>query len=620
MTKKMLWLLVSCLMVLSLVMASCGGAEETGGTVTEEGTGQTVTVGAEETTKEEVTQETAAPSDKPQYGGSITLAMTLDVNDFLPWSLAASAPIQQCNEWLWNGDWAKGYAGGYGTGDVGWETSTNLRGMKAYYLAEDIRWEADAGGETGTVYIKVKEGIHYSYDPNLEASRLVGGREVTADDVLWNLDMRINDERAHPGAFIHLFFPWMWGIHGEKVGPNEISYTFPIAQLLNGVMFLCDGSQIFPPEVDEIYKAESATDWQCSVGAGPFMIEDYVPSNMTTVKRNSNYWQRNPVGPGMGDQLPYLDKIKYLLIQDLSTQQAAFRTGRLDQMGNFSIEDRALMVKQNPELMEAVGGLMAIPLLGMRTDFPGTPYADVNVRRAMMMATDFNTINEGLYNGLGQILTWPYWYQKGYEKLYLGLDDPDCPDEIKELYVYNPEKAMQLLADAGYPSGFPAEILMTQDSVDYYSILKDQWAKVGIDLTFNVQDFGAYWGILNSYAYEEMVVANIPPPSSWPEVAGYTGVTSSNFSKINDPFVNDATDHMLEAAVTDLDAAMTETRELMKHLLKDAWIIPTPRYPTYTLWWPWLKNYSGENSVGWLAFIWPWYTWVDQDMKAEMGY
>ena len=614
MKKKIVWLVVSCLMAISLIMASCGPAE-----VEEEEEEEEVVVEEEEEEIVEEEEEEVVSPDKPKYGGSITLAMISDVKDFLPWDLAPSPPVQMCNEWVWNGDWARGYAGGYGTGEVGWETSTNLRGLKVYYLAEDIRWEADPGGETGSVYIKVKKGIHYSLDPDNPASVLVGGREVTADDVLWNYNMRMNDDRAHPGAYIYMFFPWMHGIYGEKIGPNEVKFTFPVGRLLDGIMFLCDGSQIFPPELDEAYP-ESTTAWQACVGAGPFMIEDYVPSNMASVKRNPNYWQKNPVGPGKGDRLPYLDKIKYILIEDESTRQAAFRTGRLDQMGNFIPEDKDLMVRQNPVLKEAVGGLWSEPLLGMRTDFPGTPYADVRVRRAMMMATDFNTINEGLYQGLGQIQTWPYWYQKGYEKLYLGLDDPDCPDEVKELYVYNPDRARELLAEAGYPNGFKTEIMMTEVAVDYYSIIKDQWAKVGIDLEFDVVEGGAYWGLLNSYAYEHMVVAGCPPPSSWPEVPQYTGVTSSNYSKINDPFVNEAADHMRTTAITDLDAAMNETRELCKYIIPQAWIIPTPRYPTYTLWWPWLKNYSGENSIGWLAWIWPWYIWVDEDLKKEMGY
>jgi peptide/nickel transport system substrate-binding protein len=616
MRKKIGWMLVSCLMVLSLVIASCGPKEEA---KTEEVGKATVVTSEEKAAAPAEEEAVAAGPEVPAYGGSITLAMPLDVNDFVPWSLAASAPVQVCHEWVWAGDWAKGPAGGYGANIVGFEASTRVPGIQAYYLAEDIRWEADAGGTTGTLFIKVKKGIHYSLDPDNPASRLVNGREVTVDDVIWNYDMRMNDPRAHPGAFIHAFFPWMWGIHPVKTGPQELSVTFPIAQLLNGIMFLCDGSQIFPPELDTKYKA-TATDWRACVGAGAFMMADYVPGNMVLVKRNPNYWGKDPVGPGKGNQLPYLNNIKYIVMPDLSTQQAALRTGVVDQMTGLSIEDRALMLGQRPELKEAVGGLGSQALLGMRTDLPNKPFSNVKVRQAMMMATDFEAINKGLYKGLGQILTWPYWLQKGYEGLYLGLDDPDCPAEVKELYVYNPDKAKELLTEAGYPNGFKAEILMTQPSVDYYSIIKDQWAKVNIELTFNVQDFGPYWGMINSVGYNDMVVAQIPPPSSWPEVAGYTGITSSNFSRINDAHVNEATNHMLTTAVTDLPAAMTETRELMKYLLEGAWIIPTPRYPTYTLWWPWLKNYSGENSMGWLAFTWPWWVWVDQNLKKSMGY
>ncbi|MDH5696270.1 MAG: ABC transporter substrate-binding protein, partial [Dehalococcoidia bacterium] len=333
MRKKIVWMLVSCLMVLSLLIASCGPEEE----AEEKEVGKATVVTAEEEEEEEEVVE--AGPEVPVYGGSLTLAMGLDVNDFVPWNLWASAPVQQCHEWVWNGDWAKGPAGGYGENIVAYEASTRVPGIQAGYLAEDIRWEADPGGETGTVYIKVKKGIHYSLDPDNPASRLVNGREVTVDDVIWNYDMRMNDPRAHPGAFIAMFFPWMHGIHPVKTGPQELSMTFPIAQLLNGIMFLCDGSQIFPPELDTVYNAQ-ASDWRACVGAGPFMIADYVPGNMVMVKRNPNYWGTNPAGPGKGDQLPYLDSIKYIIMPDLSTMQAGLRTGTIDQMVAYSIDDR----------------------------------------------------------------------------------------------------------------------------------------------------------------------------------------------------------------------------------------------------------------------------------------
>jgi peptide/nickel transport system substrate-binding protein len=385
-------------------------------------------------------------------------------------------------------------------------------------------------------------------------------------------------------------------------------------------MFLCDGSQIFPPELDTVYKAQSTTDWRCCVGAGAFMIKDYVPANSATVVRNPNYWMKDPVGPGQGNQLPYVNTVKYVLMPDLSTQQAALRTGVIDQAGAYTIENKDLMLGQKPALKVALGGWGSQSYLGMRTDLAGTPYSNLKVRRAMMMATDFNSINQGLYKGLGQIQTWPYWLQKGYEGLYLGLDDADCPASIKELYTYNPEKAKTLLSEAGYPNGFKAALVLTQVDVDYYSIIKDQWAKVNIELTFNVMEPGAWIGQLATVAYQQMIASFIPPPSSWPEVAGYTGTTWSNFSRINDAHVNEATNHMLTTAITDIAAAMTETRELMKYALDQAWVIPAIRYPTYTLWWPWLKNYSGENVIGWANSDWWQYVWVDQETKKSMGY
>ncbi len=38
------------------------------------------------------------------------------------------------------------------------------------------------------------------------------------------------------------------------------------------------------------------------------------------------------------------------------------------------------------------------------------------------------------------------------------------------------------------------------------------------------------------------------------------------------------------------------------------------------LWWPWVRNYHGENAHPWITFLYPAYAWIDQYLKAEMGY
>jgi len=60
-------------------------------------------------------------------------------------------------------------------------------------------------------------------------------------------------------------------------------------------------------------------------------------------------------------------------------------------------------------------------------------------------------------------------------------------------------------------------------------------------------------------------------------------------------------------------------RELMKYVLDQAWAVPYPKAPGYRLWWPWVKNYHNEFSVGyWDEGNWSKWTWIDQDLKEKM--
>jgi peptide/nickel transport system substrate-binding protein len=255
----------------------------------------------------------------------------------------------------------------------------------------------------------------------------------------------------------------------------------------------------------------------------------------------------------------------------------------------------------------------------MRTDL--APFNNIKVRRAMMMATDFVTIERDLYDNTGNILTWPYDYSAAYKDLYLSLDDPDCPDSVKELYVYNPDKAKQLLNEAGLPNGFKAELELIAAEADYYSIIKDQWAKANIELVLTVEDGGTQLSVNMARSHRQLITSATGPPSIWPMISVLQGTGWQNSSMIDDPVVNEAIAKQQTLAITDEKAAMGVTRELMKYVLDQAWVIPCPSYPNYNFWWPWLKAYSGERSLGYFwVNSWVQFVWVDEALKASLGF
>ena len=95
----------------------------------------------------------------------------------------------------------------------------------------------------------------------------------------------------------------------------------------------------------------------------------------------------------------------------------------------------------------------------------------------------------------------------------------------------------------------------------------------------------------------------------------------ANQSMTDDPFINEALIKVRQAAVKDLSAGMREYKELMKYVLDQVYAIPTPYLYNYIFYWPWLKNYSGERTIGYFRTdYWANYIWVDQELKSSMGY
>ena len=92
-------------------------------------------------------------------------------------------------------------------------------------------------------------------------------------------------------------------------------------------------------------------------------------------------------------------------------------------------------------------------------------------------------------------------------------------------------------------------------------------------------------------------------------------------SNIDDAIIDQASEDMQNIYMTDAAEAMSIFKNSMKYVLDQAYVISRPIYPQTNFWWPWVKNYTGEFSVGYIRYdSWAQWIWIDTDLKKSMGY
>ncbi len=605
MGKRTVCLLLSCLIVGIVLVTSCSGPSTT---TTSAPPTQTTTTGPT------TTQQGTPKAETPQYGGTVTIAGPADPVYWDPIRTVVSNVINLTHEQTMQGDWGKGPAGGFGTAETNWGYADNdLFELKTGYCAESVKWSMDAASNTGTVVYKVRQGVHWALDRNNEASRLVNGREFTADDLLFSLQW----STTYAQGYVFRNNMELRNAAFTKTGPWEVTVKVDLPALMMAVTRYNDTVMMVPPEV--VKKYGNMDDWKTSVGTGPFILTDFVSMSGSTLTRNSAWYVKDPVGPGKGNQLPYVDRVKALTIADASTRLAGLRTGKIDTISMLNHDDALQLMASAPELKVDYSDSFqgrGNPPLAMRIDKP--PFDNIKVRQAMMMCINYEDILKNYWSGEGQIYTWPYSKIKEYQDLY--LDPADYSPAAKELFSYNPEKAKQLLKEAGYPNVFKTNIILIQDEVDFVSIYKDALSKINVTMDLDVRELAVKTNVQNNKQHTQMITGDTGPVAIFYNGQPISGVSHNNRSMVDDPFINGKLPAIRSAMLTDQRQAMKLYRELTKYVVEQAYVLPAVTGSYRTLWWPWIKNYSGEQNIGYDDPIWEAFVWVDQALKTNMGH
>jgi len=170
------------------------------------------------------------------------------------------------------------------------------------------------------------------------------------------------------------------------------------------------------------------------VGTGPFKFVEWKANESITIEKFDEYWQKG---------LPKLDKVIFRSYPDNSARLNALIAGEIDLADGINPADGE-KIEGNADLQLIERPSMNVGYLGLTVTRP--PFDKKEVRQAMNYAIDKETIIESFFEGRANIAKNPMPPSiSGYN------------DDI-EGYEYNPEKAKELLAKAGYPDGFEMEL------------------------------------------------------------------------------------------------------------------------------------------------------------------
>jgi peptide/nickel transport system substrate-binding protein len=592
-------------MVLSLVIASCGDKEET--PATEKPTTDVGETGPS-------TEVTVDP-DKPKYGGTLVMLTSQDLLYWNPGAVVgqgAEAPASLAYEQILGIDFTKGPAG---TGETNY-----IGGVEDYrYLAGNLA-ESFETPEVGVWVLNIRQGVHFANHPDQAASKLVGGREMTAEDVACSLEYM----RDTPGTSSSLYEPGlMQNMTVERTGEWQLTVRTPEAPT-TGYLWMMGGGgvqYVWPKEFLEQYGASN--NWYDVVGTGPYMFDDYVPNSAAKLIRNPNYWAKNPIGPGKGDQLPYPDAVNYQIVPDESTRLAALRTGQADWsfVDTLVKEKFDTIQKSNPEIKYAltikdpqqVAGDVALD----------TPFGDVKVRQAMMLAINHPEIVYDFYEGQAEYLDSPA--RKWYKSIYTPLEEQN--ETVQALYGYDPERAKELLTEAGYPDGFKVRMQMPvgNDTEEAFAMIQNYWGAVGIDVEPLILEPSVFSGVWAGHTYGEDLILCAYPGGTGAlfvrySMGYYRGPNLFNLSNVNnppgtDPVIEHAYEVQCANVMVNYPEADAITKETWKYVLEQAFTIQMPAPWTYRVWQPWLRNYYGASDMK----FWLKWAWIDEDLKASLN-
>lgn len=336
------------------------------------------------------------------------------------------------------------------------------------WLAES--WKMDAGAKTITV--TVKKGIKFH-----------DGTDFNAQSVKWNLDKFVASKRAE--------LPNVTSVDIVDDYTVAIKMSAWDNTALIGMGYFA-GPQISPTAWQKAGSTDKERDdWAVTnpVGTGPFQFVSRQKDVKQIYKKFDGYWQKGK---------PYLDGIEWNFIVDPTVASAAFKTKEMDILWSLSPLVAKDLKASGLSITELTTGMGLVMNGIMPNSLPGSPFEKVQARQAISYAIDTKAIVDTQWYGFATA-TQQWGVPKGY---WAAADFKGYP--------YDPAKAKQLVADAGFPNGIKTKLLVanTPENMAVATAIQGMLAQANINAELDVADNARYRQLTSQTQFEGLCYAS----------------------------------------------------------------------------------------------------------------
>ena len=406
-------------------------------------------------------------------------------------------------------------------------------------LATD--WDVSEDGKTWT--FNLRKGVKFH-----------DGTDFNADSVVQTYKRVLDENNAYydvvQGGWSYLEY-LMGDIIVDVVATDDYTIEFKLSQKFAPFLtYMGYYSQfITSPAAMEKYGADLANN---PVGTGPFKFDKWKKGEYVQLVANDDYW----------GEKPKIDTLIFKVVPESSTRLLELQSGEVDAIKSLDPGQLA-KVKENKdmELLSVPGANIFYGAINTTKE----PFNDKRVRQALNHAIDMDKIVDVVYEGSGTRAI------NAMPPTIFSFDETAGP------YEYNPEKAKQLLAEAGYPDGFKMDLntfiygrTYVAKPVQVAEVIKSDLENVGIKVNLVTNEWATHNDIQDNMKHDVSLTGlyDVPYPSNFLKTMALEGGSTGYAPQELIDLANKA------MSTYDRDEQAKYFKELQQKLYEAAPIIP----------------------------------------------